>query len=183
MAAAAVGTSEGASLAAGSPGRPEEDGTTTVEVTEAVSAPEGTTSVVVPDAGGGAACPEDTAGPEGAAPEVGTDSPGLTTLVGTTSGGALLMSDTVPDSPGGGAYKLELGEVGSPGLGTHSVTVTVTVAAGAQSACRYVSLCFHRVLEAIELPSMLNGLGTHSQSRRQPAQARLRLRRSCSRTC
>lgn len=130
MAAAAVGTSEGDSLAAGSSGRPEEYGTTTAEVTE------GTASVVVPDAGREAASPEDGAGPDGAAPEVGTGSPGLTALVGTTSGGALLTSDAGPDSPGrGGAYKLELGEVGSPGLGTHSVTVTVTVAAGAQSAC------------------------------------------------
>jgi hypothetical protein len=83
--------------------------------------------VVVPDAGG--------------APEVGIGCPGggrMTLVVDST----LLRAEETADSAGG-AYD------GLPGCGTHSVTVTVavTVAAGAQAARRLINLCDAKCIE------------------------------------
>jgi hypothetical protein len=78
-AAPAVSTVVVVLLGAGSPGRPEDKGPTTVVVADVVDeaevpevSPEGTTSVVVPDAGGAS----EATGPEGGAPEVGIGCPG-----------------------------------------------------------------------------------------------------------
>jgi hypothetical protein len=148
-------------LASGSPGRPDDEVATTVVVTDAVEeteAPEAspvrTMSVVVP----------------GGAPEVGIGCPGggRITLVVVSAGRPLLRAEEMADSAGGGAYD------GFPGWGMHSVTVTVavTVAAGAQTTGRLVSLCDAERVEQC----------AHSQKRRQPRQAQ-RQRGACSRTC
>lgn len=105
----------------GSPGRPEDEGTMRVVVVVLEDSPVGTSVVGI-------------GRPEG----------GRITLVVVATGGPLSRVEETADiagveeaadGAGTGSYD------GLPGSGTHWVTVTVTVAAGAQTAVRDVSLC------------------------------------------
>lgn len=135
---AALKDSEGVGLSTGSPGLPDEDGASTVDVTDADGEAEGrlTGAVVAGADGGVTGSPDDGRGPEGTtAPDVGTGSWGMTALVMGSEGTLLPTSDASPDVAGGGRGAYDIGCVGAgPGSETHCVTVTVTVVGGAQLA-------------------------------------------------